>query len=107
MTVVLSACETALGKLSNGDELVGLTRAFIYAGTPSVIATLWKVNDRASYELMREFYLNLKTMKKSEAHRLSMTLVKSPVYFFSSRLAHPLSCNVSSFFSVRQNQRIK
>jgi CHAT domain-containing protein len=67
--VVLSACETALGKISNGDEIIGLTRAFIYAGTPSVIATLWKVNDRASYELMREFYSNLRSMKKSEALR--------------------------------------
>ena len=68
-TVVLSACETGLGKITNGDEIIGLTRAFIYAGTPSVITTLWKVNDRASYELMREFYSNLKTAKKSEALR--------------------------------------
>lgn len=67
--VVLSACETGLGKLSNGDELIGLTRAFIYAGTPSIITTLWKVNDRASYELMREFYQHLKTAKKVEALR--------------------------------------
>jgi CHAT domain-containing protein len=67
--VVLSACETGLGKLSSGDELVGLTRAFIYAGTPSIVTTLWKVNDRASYELMREFYSRLKSAKKSEALR--------------------------------------
>jgi CHAT domain-containing protein len=67
--VVLSACETGLGKLSNGDELIGLTRAFIYAGTPSIVTTLWKVNDRASYELMREFYQHLKGGKKSEALR--------------------------------------
>ncbi len=68
-TVVLSACETGLGKITNGDEIIGLTRAFIYAGAPSVITTLWKVNDRASYELMREFYANLKTMNKSGALR--------------------------------------
>ena len=68
-TVVLSACETGLGKITNGDEIIGLTRAFIYAGAPSVITTLWKVNDRASYELMQEFYTNLKTAKKSEALR--------------------------------------
>ncbi|MGH7835933.1 MAG: CHAT domain-containing protein, partial [Candidatus Binatia bacterium] len=43
--VVLSGCETGLGKLSSGDEFVGLTRAFIYAGTPSVVASLWKVDD--------------------------------------------------------------
>ncbi len=54
--VVLSACETGLGKLSTGDELVGLQRAFLYAGTPAVVTTLWKVDDRASFVLMREFY---------------------------------------------------
>jgi CHAT domain-containing protein/Tfp pilus assembly protein PilF len=67
--VVLSACETGLGKISNGDEIIGLTRAFIYAGTPSIVTTLWKVNDRSSYELMREFYSHLKSLKKSEALR--------------------------------------
>jgi CHAT domain-containing protein/Tfp pilus assembly protein PilF len=67
--VVLSACETGLGKNNSGDEIIGLTRAFIYAGTPSVITTLWKVNDRASYELMREFYSGLKGAKKSQALR--------------------------------------
>ena len=46
--VVLSACQTGLGKLSNGDELVGLTRAFIYAGTPSVVASLWNVEDSSA-----------------------------------------------------------
>jgi CHAT domain-containing protein len=54
--VVLSACETGLGKLSRGDELVGLQRAFLYAGAPAVVTTLWKVDDRASYELIRAFY---------------------------------------------------
>lgn len=54
--VVLSACETGLGQLSTGDELVGLQRAFLYAGSPAVVTTLWKVDDRASFLLMREFY---------------------------------------------------
>lgn len=83
-TVVLSACETGLGKITNGDEIIGLTRAFIYAGTPSVITTLWKVNDRASYELMREFYSNLKTQKKSEALRQAQlkTMQQFPEPFF-------------------------
>jgi len=82
--VVLSACETGLGKLSSGDEMVGLTRSFIYAGTPSIITTLWKVNDRASYELMREFYSNLKTNKKSEALRQAQlkTMQEFPEPFF-------------------------
>jgi CHAT domain-containing protein len=67
--VVLSACETGLGKLSTGDELVGLTRAFIYAGTPSVIASLWNVEDSSTAQLMASFYKNLKTMTKVEALR--------------------------------------
>jgi CHAT domain-containing protein len=67
--VVLSGCETGLGKLSRGDELVGLTRAFIYAGTPSVVASLWKVDDSSTAQLMAEFYRNLKTMTKVEALR--------------------------------------
>lgn len=67
--VVLSACETGLGKLSRGDELVGLTRAFNYAGTPSVVASLWKVDDSSTTVLMGSFYRNLKTMSKVEALR--------------------------------------
>jgi CHAT domain-containing protein len=79
--VVLSACETGLDKLTSGDELTGLTRAFIYAGTPSIITTLWQVNDRASYELMQEFYRNLKAGRgKAEALRDAQiaTLAKYP-----------------------------
>ena len=67
--VVLSACETGLGKLSSGDELVGLTRAFIYAGTPSVVASLWNVEDSSTAQLMASFYKNLKTVTKVEALR--------------------------------------
>ena len=67
--VVLSGCDTALGKLSTGDELVGLTRAFIYAGTPSVVASLWNVDDSSTAHLMASFYRNLKTMSKVEALR--------------------------------------
>lgn len=67
--VVLSACETGLGKLSRGDELVGLQRAFLYAGTPAVVTTLWKVDDRASYELVRAFYDRLDGAGPVEALR--------------------------------------
>ncbi|HSB40819.1 MAG TPA: CHAT domain-containing protein [Methylomirabilota bacterium] len=67
--VVLSACETGLGKLSRGDELVGLQRGFLYAGTPAVITTLWKVDDRASYELVRAFYGRLAAAGPVEALR--------------------------------------
>ena len=58
--VTLSACETQLGELSAGDELVGLSRAFIYAGTPSLVATLWSVDDKSTRFLMERFYGYLK-----------------------------------------------
>jgi CHAT domain-containing protein len=67
--VVLSACETGLGKLSSGDELVGLQRAFLYAGTPAVVTTLWKVDDRATFELVRAFYRRLDSADPVEALR--------------------------------------
>ena len=54
--VVLSACQTALGKDVRGEGLVGLTRAFMYAGSPTVVASLWTVPDRSTAELMRIFY---------------------------------------------------
>lgn len=54
--VVLSACQTALGKEIQGEGLVGLTRAFIYAGAPRVVASLWQVSDLATAELMKKFY---------------------------------------------------
>ena len=67
--VVLSACETGLGKLSRGDELVGLQRAFLYAGTPAVITTLWKVDDKATFELVRAFYTRLESTEPVGALR--------------------------------------
>jgi CHAT domain-containing protein/tetratricopeptide (TPR) repeat protein len=54
--VVLSACQTALGKEIRGEGLVGLTRGFMYAGVPRVVASLWKVPDQATTELMQKFY---------------------------------------------------
>ena len=54
--VVLSACETALSKIYGGDDLVGLSRGFIYAGTPSLLATLWEVDDQSTAILMKKFY---------------------------------------------------
>ena len=57
--VVLSACSTALGKEVRGEGLIGLTRGFLYAGASGVTASLWKVDDEATAELMRHFYQGL------------------------------------------------
>jgi CHAT domain-containing protein/predicted negative regulator of RcsB-dependent stress response len=54
--VVLSACQTGLGKELRGEGLVGLTRGFMYAGAARVAASLWEVNDVATAELMKRFY---------------------------------------------------
>jgi CHAT domain-containing protein len=57
--VVLSACHTALGENVRGEGLIGLTRGFMYAGASSVVASLWKVDDAATAELMKHFYGHL------------------------------------------------
>lgn len=54
--VVLSGCETALGKDIRGEGMVGLTRGFMYAGARRVVASLWQIDDRATAELMKRFY---------------------------------------------------
>lgn len=70
--VTLSGCETALGQEMAGEGLVGLTRAFQYAGARSVLASLWSVDDRSTAELMKRFYGNLRAgMPKDEALRVS------------------------------------
>jgi CHAT domain-containing protein len=68
--VVLSACSTALGKEIKGEGLAGLTRGFMYAGTPRVIASLWNIRDEATAELMKRFYRNMLIGKSSPAAAL-------------------------------------
>lgn len=66
--VALSACETQLGAQSKGDDIVGLNRAFIYAGASAVVASLWTVDDQATSFLMKAFYGHLQRgMRKAAA----------------------------------------
>lgn len=79
--VTLSACSTSLGK---GEDLIGLSSAFLYAGTPSVLATLWNVDDWSTSELMVDFYRELSSKDRAEALREGQLKMLS-----SSEHAHP------------------
>ena len=68
--VVLSACQTAVGKEIRGEGLVGLTRGFMYAGAPRVVASLWQIDDRASAEFMKRFYEGMLREKLSPSAAL-------------------------------------
>ena len=76
--VTLSACSTGLGKAVKGEGILGLTRAFFYAGARNVAVTLWNVNDSATAELTKAFYQNLnRHLPKSAALRQAkLTLLR-------------------------------
>lgn len=68
--VVLSACDTALGREVRGEGMVGFSRGFMYAGVPSLVLTLWKVDDTATAEFMRIFYRCLLVKKEMPSEAL-------------------------------------
>lgn len=67
--VALSACQSGLGKLSNGDDIIGLNRAFVYAGTRQLLSTLWRVDDVSTAVLIKHFYRNSARTSRAEALR--------------------------------------
>jgi CHAT domain-containing protein len=76
--VVLSACRTGLGKEIRGEGLVGLTRGFMYAGATTVVSSLWKVDDEATSELMKRFYIEMLQNRKTpdEALRIAQNSIR-------------------------------
>lgn len=101
--VVLSSCESGLGHPLNGEGVLGLTRAFQYAGARSVVNTLWRVSDLSSYWLMKAFYHQLMSgYGKDEALRLAQLnilrheqkKVRHPYYWAAFQL-HGIATPVS------------
>ena len=87
--VVLSACQTGQGKDIKGEGLVGLTRGFMYAGSPRILVSLWKVDDRATAEMMTRFYRlmlekklsAIEALRKAQLEMQQETEWKSPYYW--------------------------
>ncbi len=84
---VLSACETGLGKIAEGEGVIGLTRALLYAGSKNVIVSLWQVSDESTNQLMVEFYKNIfKDKKEGFTQHLSKAKRK---LINEGKFAHP------------------
>lgn len=88
--ITLSACETALGTVANGDDVVGFTRGFLYAGANSIVSSLWKVDDAATNQLMQSFYTNMKRQDKRSSLRMAQLNIKKsrqhPYYWAAFQL---------------------
>jgi len=76
--VALSACQTGLGRAGTGDDVVGLNRSFVYAGTRQILSTLWRVDDVSTAVLVKHFYRNVRegSMDRAEALRRAQIEVR-------------------------------
>ncbi len=86
--VVLSACETGLGRMLRGEGIEGLNRAFFYAGASSVLLSLWAINDEASYQLLERFYVHLRSsssiggaLRKAKLEMINSGVLDHPYYW--------------------------
>lgn len=84
--VVLSACETGVGKIRRGEGIVSLARGFSYAGARSIVTTLWNISDQRSNDLMRAFYEQLRDGKSKDS---ALRTAKMRFVGQSGNLAHP------------------
>jgi CHAT domain-containing protein/Tfp pilus assembly protein PilF len=82
--VVLSACESGLGKIVKGEGIIGLTRGFIYSGARNIVVSLWQVADKSTSELMIEFYRNILDGKSfsSSLREAKLKLIKDGTYSY-------------------------
>ncbi len=92
--VTLSACESSLSRVRRGDELVGLTRAFMYAGAPALVSTLWRVDERSTRILMERFYREVQNgagfaaaLKRAQLYLKNLTGKEALVILARSLLA--------------------
>ncbi len=83
--VTLSACQSGIGKLAGGDEIIGLNRAFFFAGTKSIVSSMWRIDDLTTALLMKNFYRNYLNADKISSLRAAQLKVKAdyphPVYW--------------------------
>lgn len=96
--VTLSACDSGINHLRPGDELFGLMRALIYAGTPSVVMTLWSVDDISTELLMVHFYQCLKSgdtkveaLQKAQLYVKNLSAAEAKEYYENKRKQGPIS----------------
>lgn len=75
--VFLSACQTGLGKITKGDDVVGLNRAFVYAGTHTIISSLWRVDDVSTAAMVKYFYREYTKTGKAESLRMAVLHTKN------------------------------
>ncbi|CAN5382558.1 hypothetical protein BH09SUM1_BH09SUM1_03230 [soil metagenome] len=75
--ITLSACQSGLGRVSSGDDIIGLNRAFVYAGTRQLMTTLWRVDDISTAVLFKYFYRNVNEMDRAEALRQAQIRLKA------------------------------
>jgi CHAT domain-containing protein len=99
--VVLSACETGVGKVTNGEGVYGLRRALVIAGAESLLMSLWQVDDAATRDLMAGYYARLTSGKpRSSALRdIQLEIQRTPKY------AHPYYW--ASFLAAGDNTPIR
>jgi CHAT domain-containing protein len=112
--VTLSSCQTGLGEFIKGEGIEGINRAFFYAGTSSVLMSLWAVNDQASYQLMERFYSHLRSsesimsaLRKAKLELIDSNTLSHPYYWAgfivsgkADEVIFPHSINKWLFFGI-------